>query len=1084
MAFDVGKAVAYLDMDITAFNSAIESANSSLKRLGGDTPALFKTLDSVVGKINDIGIVATNVGNQLTSSLTVPITDFGKSSFDTFVSFESAFTGVRKTVDATEQEFEELYESIERMAASTSSTFEEIAGAMEVAGQLGVPTEALESFTQTMIQLGDSTNLTAEQAATNLARVMNITGTSFEEVGRLGAAIVDLGNNFATQEDEIVLMTNRLASAGTMAGLTTPQILALSTAMTSVGIRAEAGGTAMSTTLSQITKMMAEVSSTNEETAAIAVENLELISSIAGMTSQEFAAYWKGEPIVALTAFIEGLGKMENGTEGVVMSLDQLGMSGIRQSNMLRSLSLASEQMGRALETSNNAWNESTALIDEANKRYATTESRMNQLNERFRQVKAEIGERLLPVFERFVTYAETLLDMWDRLDDGMKENIIHWGMIVAAIGPALVIFGKVVSGVGLMLQVFTSLGVGISGIIGKFVSLGTSLGSVFVSIGSGINNLVGWFGKLVSGIGGVFTHGVKLADVLTKLGAVFKSTTFLTSALVAGIALLVAGFIKAYQSSETVRNAVSVLFDVAKRGLNVIISILGMLWKALEPIITKLVDFISRLIEILLPPLSRLLSGIMSMVEAFMPILGFILEGLSELVGIILDFLMPALEFLAEAIGVVVDAFAWLFQTIGDGVKKLFGIKEETKKAGEGIVDGLVEGISSGKDKAVFAVTDLGNTAVSKFNSTLGSDGIKSTVFENIGKISSFSYSSGIESGKQQVVDTITSLGQQAVSVFQLHTIQVNDVAKQGMFDLEQSAINSGNNLYNIQQESNTKMQQSQQVFLDERLSSEKGFQDELVIETLEMNDKIEQDTEKTYDGVSEIVGDSYGEMKDSAGDYSDETDKVTDNVSDNLDTMENDIGVSAEELWNPLVHQTTGTLHSIQVAFQTVCNNLVQIVNNTTNPMSEAAGNLFQPLIDASGEPLDVVLERVRQVMLEITMMVSNVIATMNVGYENIKNSARNIEHELESFSATINYTNRVVNGSHSAGLDYVPFDGYIARLHQGERVLTKQENREYNDGNSGSSGDTYNFYNTKPDPYEYARQMKRVKRELKKS
>ena len=72
--------------------------------------------------------------------------------------------------------------------------------------------------------------------------------------------------------------------------------------------------------------------------------------------------------------------------------------------------------------------------------------------------------------------------------------------------------------------------------------------------------------------------------------------------------------------------------------------------------------------------------------------------------------------------------------------------------------------------------------------------------------------------------------------------------------------------------------------------------------------------------------------------------------------------------------------------------------------------------------------------------------------------------------------------ISGSHANGLDYVPFDGYIAELHKGERVLTKQENEEYsNSHNSGSGGDVFNFYNTQPDPYEYARQMKRAKKEL---
>ena len=43
--------------------------------------------------------------------------------------------------------------------------------------------------------------------------------------------------------------------------------------------------------------------------------------------------------------------------------------------------------------------------------------------------------------------------------------------------------------------------------------------------------------------------------------------------------------------------------------------------------------------------------------------------------------------------------------------------------------------------------------------------------------------------------------------------------------------------------------------------------------------------------------------------------------------------------------------------------------------------------------------------------------------------------------------------VNGSHAGGLDYVPFDGYIAELHKGERVLTADEARGYNNrSNSG--------------------------------
>lgn len=101
------------------------------------------------------------------------------------------------------------------------------------------------------------------------------------------------------------------------------------------------------------------------------------------------------------------------------------------------------------------------------------------------------------------------------------------------------------------------------------------------------------------------------------------------------------------------------------------------------------------------------------------------------------------------------------------------------------------------------------------------------------------------------------------------------------------------------------------------------------------------------------------------------------------------------------------------------------------------------------------------------KIGSFVSGIVA----GFKNIVSGANDAKSAAKS-----------VNGKHANGLDYVPFNGYVAELHKGERVLTKQENEEYNENRGrNSNGDTFNFYNTKPNAYEYARQMKKAKREL---
>ena len=313
-----------------------------------------------------------------------------KEGFDECVQasmdFESAITGVAKTTDLTDEELADMSDAIKAMSTEIPATTTDIAAVAEAAGQLGIQKDALLDFTRVMTMLGTATNMTAEDAATALARFANITGMSADNYDRLGAVIVDLGNNFATTESEITQMGTRLASGGKLAGLTEPQIMALAAAMSSVGIEAEAGGTAMTQTLNAI-----------EKAVATGEDSLQSFADVAGMSADSFAEMWNTDALGALTAFIRGLGNLDEQGESAVLVLEDLGLKGIRQGNMLKSLALAADQMDSAVQTANTAWDENIALTNEANKRYATTQSKLDMMQNAYNNLKVAVGDAFAP---------------------------------------------------------------------------------------------------------------------------------------------------------------------------------------------------------------------------------------------------------------------------------------------------------------------------------------------------------------------------------------------------------------------------------------------------------------------------------------------------------------------------------------------------------------------------------------------------------------------------------------------------------------------------------------------------------------
>lgn len=515
---------------------AVGKENSFATRINKLGDGLIKGGD----KIKAFGDNVSTLGGKLTTGLTAPLVASVGLITKAAIDYESAFAGVKKTVDETATvSYKNLSDGIRQMAKELPASAVQIANVAEVAGQLGIKADDILKFSRTMIDMGESTNLSAEDAATAIAKIANILGLTSDDYSRFGASVVDLGNNFATTEKDIVEMTNRLAAGGKLAGLTAPEILGLATAMSSVGIEAEAGGTAMTQTLTAIGNA---VSLTTKDSA----DDLALIAKVAGTTSEEFQQAWKEKPAEALQSFIKGLNTAHEKGANMDAILMKLGMTGVRQGNMLKSLALSSDKMSAAVERSNQAWKDNTALTNEANKRYETTESQLKMFKNQVTDLAIEFGGPLLKALRDGLKagkpWIETLAKMakqFSSMSEEQQRNILKWGALAAGAGPALSIFGKSIGVIGNLTQALGWLTKGTGKAVGG-ISLTAKTFQAFKTTG----NLASAFQLASSGAASL---GTATASASSSVGLLGTSMSLLANPLwltIGTIALATAGLV------------------------------------------------------------------------------------------------------------------------------------------------------------------------------------------------------------------------------------------------------------------------------------------------------------------------------------------------------------------------------------------------------------------------------------------------------------------------------------------------------------------------------------------------------------
>ena len=440
---------------------AIEKAQQDLQKMqtvaaaqiGGVSTALVNAGAAAAemgGKLTNAGKTLGNIGDAATTGITVPMVAAAAACGKAAIDIDDAMTSIRKTVDGTDKEYKQLRDAAIKFSKTNAVSPSQLLEIEALGAQLGFSIDELEEFGEVVSGLDIATNMDAETAATEMAQFANVTRMAHSQVSNYASAIVQLGNTSATTEADISSMAMRLAASATQVGMTQSEILGLAAAMSSLGIEAEAGGSALSTIMAKIDKSV-----------ALGIENCEKWAEAAGMSAEEFADAWGTDPVAALTAVLQGMDNTSQAGGNMSVMLQELGITELRQVDAMKRLAGNSDLVAQSIETANKGWTENIALSNEVENRNKSMSSRFEILKNRVSAAAVEIGEPLVnalldvleasqPLIDDITGVAQAFADM----DVEQQKTILGIAATVAAFGPVTKVLGTVTTGIGsLMVQ-------------------------------------------------------------------------------------------------------------------------------------------------------------------------------------------------------------------------------------------------------------------------------------------------------------------------------------------------------------------------------------------------------------------------------------------------------------------------------------------------------------------------------------------------------------------------------------------------------------------------------------------------------
>lgn len=1006
MAVNMGTAIAYLELDTSKFSKGFVSAYNDLK-VFGDKSATAEQ------KLNGLSSAFKTTGGLLSKSVTLPIVGVGAAAVKTATDFEAGMSEVKAISGATGSEFDALRDKAIEMGAKTKFSASDSADAFKYMAMAGWD---------------------ASQMMDGIAGIMDLAAASGEDLATTSDIVTDALTAFGLQASDSAHFADVLAQASSkshtnigLMGETFKYVAPVAGAlgysiedtavaiglMANSGIKGSQAGTALRSTIIRLAKPVGE--------AKDAVEELKI-----SITNTDGTMKPLSQTMVELREKFAGLTE-EQKAQYAAMLAGQEGMSGL-----LAIVNASDEDFQKLTDEINNS---NGAAQDMADIMMDNTAGAVEQLKGALESAGILIGEKLTPYIRQLAEWITGLVEKFNSLSEEEQDQIVKFGLILAAIGPVLLILAKVISVVTTVMKAFKLLGTTMT-TIKESVDL-VKAGYV------GLATQMGGIPKLIAGISTGF--GGMLAPI---------------AAVIAVVAVLVGAFVTLWKTNEEFRD-----------------NMVG-IWNSIKESINNFFDGVVERINALGFDFENITEVIKTVWFALCDVLAPVFEGAFNTIAIVLD---GVLNQILSVMDIFIGLFTGNWEQLGEGVK--------------GVVSGIVETFANLGSNILGVIGDIGAEILNKLGFEKAAEGFQNffdTLSDLFGQIPEL-LSSAIDTIVLFFTETIPNAFNSAIeavqgfvdNIIEFFTVTVPEAFSTFVNETIPNAINSI-------------------VQWFEQLPYMIGYAiGELIgyfyLFASNLWTWITTELPLIIEGIIQW----FAQLPSRIWEWL--TGVVTNVINWGVE-MYNNAVLAASNFVNGAIAWISQLPNRIWVWLTSTVSNVISWGANMVSQARSVATNFVNSFISFITSLPSKVWGIIQQIPSKVSAIGSQLYNAGRNIFQSLWNGIKSIGDSIlgwvsdfagkigsfvsgiiDGFKSIVSGANdaksaaKSVDGKHANGLDYVPYNGYVAELHEGERVLTKQQNREYNEGGTGKGGDTFNFYNTKPTPYEYARQMKKAKKEL---